>query len=598
MARFAQRWPGLLLILLAAGCLHPVREQVDAVVCDLAAHPLDTQPGTPEEEPRPMPAETLPPPKPTPSPSSSQRVPVADPAIHTASFQAGTQAPTKPATPQRLPKLEERVHLPEELPGGRAKLPVPGPELPEEQRREVRRALFPPLPRIEPVPQPQPGPFGHPLTLQELQQLAMANSPLLRQAAADVESARGAVKQAGAYPNPNFGYEGDTVGTSSTAGFQGVFFEQIIKTAGKLKVAEASALMNLLNSQLALRRAQTDLMAQVRGGYFAVLVAHQTLRWNIALATFTEEIYRIFVDNAVLGIYTPYEPLSLRALAIQARGSVAQAHERYLSAWKQLAAALGLPGLPLTEVAGTAEMVVPQFDWNEALVRVLGTHTDVLMARNTQQRARYDLRTAEITPIPDLDVRVAVQKDFTMPPFNITHNVQVGVPIPLWDQNRGKIHQAQGALLRATEEEHRVRDDLTTRLADAFERYQFNRTQAEYYRQRVLPDLALVYTRSLVRYQTEPQAVAFVDVVTNQQLYVTALATYAATLTGLWQAVTDVASLLQTDDLFQGMASPPAVPPCDLEHLPGLPCSHPCNPLAQGPADGCSPATVSRNPLR
>ena len=134
---------------------------------------------------------------------------------------------------------------------------------------------------------------------------------------------------------------------------------------------------------------------------------------------------------------------------------------------------------------------------------------------------------------------------------------------------------------RATEEEHRVLDDLTTRLADAFERYEFNRRQAENYRQRVLPDLALVYTSSLVRFQTDPQAVAFVDVVTNQQLYVTALATYAATLATQWQAVTDVANVLQIDNLFQGMESPPAVPPCDLEHLPGLPCSHPCNPLVK-----------------
>jgi cobalt-zinc-cadmium efflux system outer membrane protein len=296
------------------------------------------------------------------------------------------------------------------------------------------------------------------------------------------------------------------------------------------------------------------------------------------LASVTEEIYRVFVDNAVLGIYTPYEPLSLRALATQARGTVIQARERYLSAWKQLAATLGLPGLPLTELAGTAEMQVPHFEWNEVLARILNTHTDILTARNTQQRARYDLRTARITPVPDVDVRVAVQKDFTASPFNITHNVQVGVPIPIWDRNRGNILQAQGGLLRATEEEHRVRDDLTTRLADAFERYEFSRRQAEFYRDQVLPDLALVYSRSLVRYQTEPLAVSIVDVVTNQQLYVTAVATYAATLASRWQAVTDVANLLQIDDLFGGMESPPAAPPCDLEHLPGLPCSHPCDP--------------------
>src|SRR5262249_55129146 len=85
----------------------------------------------------------------------------------------------------------------------------------------------------------------------------------------------------------------------------------------------------------------------------------------------------------------------------------------------------------------------------------------------------------------------------------------------------------------------------------------------------------------------------FVDVVTNQQLYVTALATYAATLAAQWQAVADVADVLQIDDLFQGIEAPP-VRPSDLEHLPGLPCSHPCNPLENVPstadAAGCGTA--------
>jgi cobalt-zinc-cadmium efflux system outer membrane protein len=572
-----------LAILLLGGCLHPVREQVDAVVCDLAAHPLDTQPNSPaENQPGPMPpVQDKQPPKQSGSSPSSGLPLSADPEIRQAAVQANASGDA-PLSPQTTSKFQERVRLPEELPGAKAQFPVPGPEVPSPQRQQARRALFPPLPKMEPAPEALPGPFGHPLTLQELQQLAMANSPLLRQAAADVESARGAVRQAGAYPNPNFGYEADNIGSGGTAGFQGIFFEQIIKTAGKLKVAQAAAIMNLLNAQLALRRAQTDLMAQVRGGYFAVLVAHQNLRWSMALAEFTERIYRIFVTNAVEGILTPYEPLSLRALAIQARGTQVQARERYLSAWKQLAATLGLPGLPLAEVAGTAEMRVPEFLWDAALARVLGTHTDVLTARNTQQRARYDLRTAQITPIPDVGVRVAVQKDFTTPPFNIAQNVQVGVPIPIWDQNQGNIQQAQAALLRATEQEHQMRDDLTARLSEAFERYQFNRRQVEYYRERVLPDLALVYSRSLVRFQTEPQAVALLDVVTNQQLYVTALGTYTATLASQWQAVTDVANLLQIDELFQGMASPPVVPPHDLEQLPGLPCSHPCGPLTGG----------------
>lgn len=458
--------------------------------------------------------------------------------------------------------FEERLRLPKGLPGAEAELKLPPRTASEAERKKAIAALYPPLPPLPPGPQPQPGPNGHPYTLAELQQLALANSPSLRQATADVEAARGAARQAGAYPNPNFGYESDTAGQGGTAGVQGFFFEQLIKTAGKLKTAEASALMNWLNAQLALRRAQTDLEMQVRAGYFAVLVARQSMLWNEQLVEFTERVYRLFYDQLLGGQLAGYEPAQLRAVTIQARGSLIQARERYRSAWAQLAATLGMPDLPLTELDGSAEMPPPEYSYREALARVLGAHTDLLTARNSLQRARYDLRTAEITPIPDVDVRVAIQKDYTTPPFGITHSVQVGVPIPVWDRNRGGVRQAQANLLRATEEERRVRSDLSTRLADAFERYEANRRLAQNYRERVLPDLGLVYGRAVARFGSMPvnadASLVSLDVVTHQGNYLSAIATYEGILRDQWQAVADLSGLLQIDDLNLGLEQAPA----------------------------------------
>ena len=67
--------------------------------------------------------------------------------------------------------------------------------------------LFPPLPSLPSDPTALPGPEGRPYTLSQLQQLAAANSPELRQAASDVEAARGNMIQARAYPNPTVGWE-------------------------------------------------------------------------------------------------------------------------------------------------------------------------------------------------------------------------------------------------------------------------------------------------------------------------------------------------------------------------------------------------------
>ncbi len=76
------------------------------------------------------------------------------------------------------------------------------------------------------------------------------------QAAAAVESAQGNAIQVGLPPNPSFGFEADTIGSGGTAGQQGAKYEQLIKTAGKLKLAQNAALMDVVNAQVALRRAQ------------------------------------------------------------------------------------------------------------------------------------------------------------------------------------------------------------------------------------------------------------------------------------------------------------------------------------------------------
>jgi cobalt-zinc-cadmium efflux system outer membrane protein len=582
------------LLPLTGGCLYPVREQVDEVICDIAAHPLDVH--TPATQERPAAQSTNSTTSrssgPAPKPDQAAKMEAdSSPMQQVADFEQQTPQPNAGTPGAAGPKrqFEKRLELPPGLPERKSPEPLPR-DATEEQKQAYRARNYPALPALPPLPKPGPGPFGHPLTLSELQQLAMSNSPLLRQATADVEAAEGAAKQAGAYPNPSFGYDSSNVNTGGTAGFQGIFVEQIIKTAGKLKTAQASALMSLLNAQLALRRAQTDLMTQVRSNYFALLVARGNLQLNDALAEFTERLYGVFVDQRMGGQLAPYEPMQLLAFSYQARGLQVAARNHYLGVWRQLVAVLGLEGkMPLTEVAGSADMPVPVFNYDDVLERVLKWHTDIHTARNTLQKARYDLRTAQIMPYPDLDLRVAVHKDFTTPPFGFEHDITAGFAIPLWDQNRGAIRQAQAALLRAVEEEHRARNTLTGNVADAYDRYASNKAQVEYYRDRVLPDLGLVYSRAALRLggQAQPgpatnapdiSSIASLDIVTHQQLYSTAIATYSALLTAQWQAVADLANLLQIDDLYLGVESPPHLPePC--ADPKGLPCTHPCSPL-------------------
>jgi cobalt-zinc-cadmium efflux system outer membrane protein len=564
-----------------------VRENVDQAVCDAAAHPVDIQPQTPVDESLPMPRRQ--------AMSDGVETGQADPAV----FPAAMQEPglSRPPDAGQRQTFVDRFKIPPGLPGAGA---PPIPDLPRydkenpKPREEAVLRLYPPLPALGPEPQPAPGLYGHPMTLAELQAVARAKSPLIAQAMARVEASEGAAIQAGAYPNPTLGYQSDTAGTSGTAGFQGAFFEQLIKTAGKLKLAQAAALMDVYNARLDFRKAQADVATQVRTNYFQLLVARENVRVSRALITLTDQVYGIQVDQLKVGFVAGYEPMQLRVLALQARGALIAARNSYLANWKQLAATLGLPGLPLTEVGGRVDMPLPVYRYDRIQGHVLNNHTDVLEAYNNIQKARYNLRLAEVTPIPDAMLHVAVEKDFSMPPFAVTHSVQLGFPVPLLDQNRGGIRQAQGLLRVNIDEPHRVRDDLVNRLSDAFQRYETNRALLDYYRTQILPDQVRAYRSVFVRHNEQPEQATFGDIVSAQQTLATAVTTYVTTLGAVWQAVTDIAGLLQTNDLFQVggevVESECPAPVPDLAPPAALPCEHPCGPQPDAAWKGADPS--------
>ena len=149
------------------------------------------------------------------------------------------------------------------------------------------------MPELPTEPKPEPGPNGQAYTLAALQQIAAENSPTLRQAAFDVQQARGNLIQAGAYPNPTISQQVQPSNDGSTAGVWGIGIDQTIKTFGKLTLATAAAQKALDNAELALKRSRSDLSTQVRNNYFALLVSKETVRVNKALAEFTDEVYRL-----------------------------------------------------------------------------------------------------------------------------------------------------------------------------------------------------------------------------------------------------------------------------------------------------------------
>lgn len=391
------------------------------------------------------------------------------------------------------------------------------------------------------------------MTLAELQAMAARRNPTIHQAAADVTSAQGAMIQAGTPQNPTTGFEGDTIGTGHTGGYQGIAVEQVVPTGGKLRLAREAKEMDFRNAQVALRRTYFDVFTTVRTAYFATLVAAETLKINRALAQFTDEVYRVQIDRVKAGESAPYEPMQVRVLAFQAHAAVVQSTNAYLSAWRQLAAALSAPDMPPTQLAGDIGMLVPNVSYEAAWSWIVEHHTRLTMARNAVCGAQFSLTLARRTPwVPDLDISGVVQRDYTtLPDQPWVYSIKFGVPLPLWDKNRGNIMAAEGALAHANEGYALARDSLANTLADAYGRYDTNKVTVDYYRRNIISDQVQSWRGLWERHQEDPDSVQFTDVVAAQQTLAQTIQTYAQTLALEWQAVVDLADLMEVDDLFQ-----------------------------------------------
>jgi cobalt-zinc-cadmium efflux system outer membrane protein len=478
----------------------------------------------------------------------------------------------------KLPKVLQRLYIPEGLPGSDS-LDIAIPDDPKERARYLDK-LYPPVPPLPPITPPAPGPEGRPLTLADLQRLAETYSPTIKSAYAAVESAKAAAFQAGMYPNPQIAWEHDTVQTGP-AGYPGGYFDQSIVTGGKLTVQQAAATMDVLTARLNLRRARADLWTQVRSNYFAILVALQGIRYYEALYRFAEYLYEYQIKQVRISkLAAGYEPMQLRPLVLQARFDGIQARNRYAAAWRQLAATIGLPDMPPSELVGSVAMPLPVFDYDNVVARLVN-HTDVRNALVSVQKAKYGLRSQKLVPLPDIGVRALVQKDYTTPPNQVVHSAVMYMTVPLWNLNQGGIRQAEWQLAQASAEPSKARLALTNTLADAYNRYVVSRQQVEITMQQ-MRDLVRVYKDAWLRNQLTPNVVSFSDLWPVQVTLESYINVFITALAAQFQATVDVADLLQTEDFFQAGQRQDVVRLPVLEDLLTPIRNYPQAPVARG----------------
>jgi cobalt-zinc-cadmium efflux system outer membrane protein len=377
--------------------------------------------------------------------------------------------------------------------------------------------------------------------------LALVHNPSLREAAADVEAARGRLIQAGLYPNPRILFDEDTIGSSiARQGNTLLQVNQEIITAGKRRLDRAVAARELDAATLALLGRKFEVLTRVRRAYSDYVGWVYTVRAGEEVVGVLEQgaqAARRLVEEVKTRPRT--DLLRTEALLEEARISLARSRANRDAAWRQLTAEIGLPELPPPETLRDPLDALPQWDAAAVTQRVLAAHTALKQAGVEVERNRLALERARAQVAPN----VTVGGGFTQDRVDQTAGgtVSVETALPLWDRNQGNIRTAEANLVRAQAALSSTTLRLRRETAAAFADYEAGRQQLERLAAQVLPRLEQSLEAVRKGYQAGAAEFSFLDVLSAEQALFTARLTLAEARRNLWLAVAELQGLMQLD---------------------------------------------------
>jgi outer membrane protein, heavy metal efflux system len=247
---------------------------------------------------------------------------------------------------------------------------------------------------------------------------------------------------------------------------------------------------------------------------------------------------------------------------LQSRVDAGRAHLDLLAAhadqervWRELAATVGDPELPLAPLAGKLDDARPEIDRNQALEEILNHSPEVQAATAAVSRAEWSLKRSQAEKFPNIDLRggLAYNRELLNPmgrPVGWEGEAQVGVQIPIFNRNQGNIQAADADLAHARQELERVKLNLRVRFAELFRDYDAARETARQYRDQMLPDAQKAYDLYLDKYRQ--MAAAYPQVLIAQRTLLQLHEEYNQALVSEWESAIAIQGYLLTD----GLAAP------------------------------------------
>jgi cobalt-zinc-cadmium efflux system outer membrane protein len=395
-----------------------------------------------------------------------------------------------------------------------------------------------------------------PKHLEEFQQLALGANPTLRQASALVGQSAGQARQAGLYPNPSVGYQGEQIrGGAFSGGEQGAFVQQTFVLGGKLGLRRNVYEQQRRADEIGVSEQRYRVLSDIGQSFYSAMAAQEVVYVRKKLLSLAMDAVLTVHQLANVGQADAPDVLQAEVEAEQAKVDYTTAQRSYLQAFHVLAAVAGKPELELSPLAGDFEHP-PQIDAERVVDQIVEDSPSVKRVEQDIARAQAQVKSAKRESVPDLLIRGGVEQNFE--PINQAARIRTGVQgfasaginLPLFNRNQGNVAAANAELGRAQAEVARVQLSLRRSVQPLLQSYLASQAQAARYKDEMIPRAQRAYQLYLAKYQQ--MGAAYPQVLVSQRTFFQLQADYIQVLENLWMN----AIALQNYALSSGLTAP------------------------------------------
>lgn len=351
-------------------------------------------------------------------------------------------------------------------------------------------------------------------TLEDSIQRVVEIAPESTGAQAAVNARQGALEQAGAWPNPQIELRADDkIGKDEGSGgtdFTQFAISQPLPLSGRLGHQQAVAGAALEAARADRRYQQVRLETQVAQRYHRLQLAAERLRLAEQRLRIADDMQNVGRRRAQAGELSDLERLRLDLIREAAQQSLDKAEGAYNEALSRFKAYLGLPEGTTPKLASLEPFgPIPRL---EQLKTGLADHPALLAAGQRVEAARSGVNLARAERLPDPSLRLFRERDFLNGRRQEVTGIGIGITVPLWDRNSGRIGEARAQVIEVRSELQALERDLASRLQQSYLHLNHLVQQGEHYRTRVFQPAQRVFDLTRKAYASgEVEILSLID---------------------------------------------------------------------------------------